>query len=111
MPVLENQAFVFTDKGRPGPRARTLKEFIGLLAALPAERIQGHLRQHDFSRWLADVFRDNALAGHIRMLEGRQESEDARDIAADVAQAIRARYETVAEREAGAAAGLERLSC
>jgi hypothetical protein len=111
MPVLENQAFVFTDSGRPGPRARTLKEYIGLIAALPAERIHWHLGRHDFSRWLGDVFRDNALAGHVRRLEGRLESEDAKDIAADVAQAIRARYETAAEREAGAAAGLERLSC
>jgi hypothetical protein len=111
MPVLENQAFVFTDNGRPGPRARTLKEFIGLLAMLPAERIHGHLRQHDFSRWLGDVFRDNSLAGRVHTLEGRLETEDARDIAADVAQAIRARYETAAEREAGAATSLERLPC
>ena len=73
MPVLENQAFVFTDSGRPGPRARTLKEFIGLLAALPAGRIHGHLKQHDFSRWLGDVFRDNSLAGHVHRLEGRLE--------------------------------------
>jgi hypothetical protein len=57
------------------------------------------------------VFRDNSLAGHVHRLEGRLETEDAKDIAADVAQAIRARYETAAEREAGAAAGLERLSC
>jgi hydroxymethylpyrimidine pyrophosphatase-like HAD family hydrolase len=98
MPVLGSQAFVFTDNGRPGPRAQTLKEFMGLLAALPPERLQGHLQRHDFSRWLADVFRDNPLAGHVRDLEGRVSTEDTREIAADIAQSIRARYEVAAER-------------
>jgi hypothetical protein len=96
MPVLEHQAFVFTDTGRTGPRARTLKEFMGLLAALPESQIAAHLRRHDFSRWFHDVFRDAPLAVHLRALEDRLGSEDTRDIAADMAQAIRARYETTA---------------
>jgi hydroxymethylpyrimidine pyrophosphatase-like HAD family hydrolase len=68
MPVLDDQAFVFTDNGRQGPRAQTLKEFMGLLAALPSERIRDHLQRHDFSRWLGDVFRDNPLATRVRAL-------------------------------------------
>jgi hydroxymethylpyrimidine pyrophosphatase-like HAD family hydrolase len=105
MPVVDAQAFVFTDNGRPGPRARTLKEFTGLLAALQPERIHAHLMRHDFSRWLADVFRDHPLAAHVRDLEGRIASDDATDIAADIAQSIRARYETATERAIGVSAG------
>lgn len=97
MPVLEAQGFVFSDDDKAGPRARTLKELIGLLAALPSARIQSHLERHDFSRWLADVFRDNPLASHLRTIEARVGTEDARDVAADIAQAIRARYETATE--------------
>jgi hypothetical protein len=97
MPVLEAQAFVFTEDGQGGPRARTLKEFMGLLAALPVERVQGHLERHDFSRWLNEVFRDNPLASHVHMLEDRIGTEDVSDIAADIAQSIRARYETPVE--------------
>jgi len=93
MPVSDHQAFVFTENGRRGPRAHSLKEFMGLLSAFPPERIQNHLLRHDFSRWLADVFRDHPLAGHVRDLERRAASEDARDLAADIAQSIRARYE------------------
>jgi hydroxymethylpyrimidine pyrophosphatase-like HAD family hydrolase len=98
MPVVDHQAFVFTDNGRQGPRAHTLKEFMGLLAALPSDRIRAHLQRHDFSRWLADVFRDNPLAAHVRDIEAHASVEDAKNIAADIAQSIRARYETVAER-------------
>jgi hypothetical protein len=105
MPVLDAQAFVFTDNGRSGPRAHTLKEFMGLLAALPPERIHAHLRRHDFSRWLAGVFRDHPLAAHVRDLEARESVEDAKDVAADIAQAIRARYETATERAISASAG------
>jgi len=98
MPVLDSQAFVFTGNGRQGARARTLKEFMGLLAALPSAQIQAHLQRHDFSRWLRDVFRDNPLGTHVRGLEDRAATEDAKDIATDIAQSIRARYETLAER-------------
>jgi hypothetical protein len=52
MPVLDSQAFVFTEGGRPGPKARTLKELTGMLATLSAAQIEGHLNRHDFSRWL-----------------------------------------------------------
>jgi hydroxymethylpyrimidine pyrophosphatase-like HAD family hydrolase len=97
MAVLDSQAFVFADNGHAGPSARTLKEFMGLLTALPAERIQGHLRRHDFSRWLDDVFRDNPLGSYVSTIEDRVDTEDARDVAADIAQAIRARYEVAAD--------------
>lgn len=97
MPVLESQAFVFTDHGRAGPRARTLKQFMGLLATSSAPQIEGHLHRHDFSHWLDDVFRDNPLGSFIKTIEDRAGTEAPHDLAADIAQAIRARYETTAE--------------
>jgi len=104
MPVLDSQAFVFSENGRPGPHARTLKEFMGLLAALQAERIEGHLRRHDFSRWLDDVFQDNPLGSYVKTIEARVDTEDAHDVAADIAQAIRARYETAVDNNREAVA-------
>jgi hypothetical protein len=98
MPVLESQAFIFTGDGRSRGRARTLKEFIGLLVALPADRLTGHLRRHDFSRWIEDVFRDRSLGAHLRRVEAGVETDDPRDVADDVAQAIRARYETATDQ-------------
>jgi hydroxymethylpyrimidine pyrophosphatase-like HAD family hydrolase len=97
MPVLDRQAFVFTGNGRPAARARTLKEFTGLLVTLPADRLAGHLQRHDFSRWIDDVFRDHPLASHLRAVEAAIATENPRDVADGVAQAIRARYETVGE--------------
>ena len=94
MPVLESQAFVFTDHGESGSRAHTLKEFTALLATVPARQIQSHLVRHDFSRWLQDVFRDPGMGAVVHALEARVDSEAARDVAADIAQAIRARYDT-----------------
>ncbi len=93
MPVLESHAFVFASGGHPGARATTLKDFMALLATLSSSGIEGHLRRHDFSRWIGDVFRDGPLRSHLRGIEDRVGTEDVRDVAADIAQAIRARYE------------------
>jgi hypothetical protein len=94
MPVPESHAFVFTGDGRSGARARRLKESLGLLATLSADRLVGHLRRHDSSNWFADVFRDRLLANHVRNFENRVDLDDAREVADVIAQAIRARYET-----------------
>jgi len=96
MPVADPQAFVFSSDGRPVSRARTLKEFVGLMAALPAKVLEGHLLRHDFSRWIGDVFRDGPLAARVRGLETGIESERAADLAAAIGQTIRARYERIA---------------
>jgi hypothetical protein len=96
MPVLGDRAFVFRYGERIGPRARSLKEFIDALAVLPPEPIEGHLRRHDFSRWLSDVFQDHGLGARVHAIEGDAGVRPSRDVAADIAQAIRARYDTVA---------------
>jgi hypothetical protein len=97
MPVTEDHAFVFAADGRPGPRARTLKTFTGLLVTLPGDQLEGHLRRHDFSRWIDGVFRDHPLATRLHGIETRIGTDDAREIAEAMAQTIRARYETSAE--------------
>lgn len=99
MPVADAQAFVFGGDGRSGPRARTLKAFSGLVVTLPNELVDGHLLRHDFSRWIEDVFRDRPLAAHIRGIEARVRTDEGHEIAEGIAQAIRARYETAAERD------------
>lgn len=96
MPVLDAQAFVFTDGGRAGPRAHTLKELMDLLAALPTPPIRAHFARHDVSRWLGEVFRDHALAAHVHALEAEGTPDTTRETAAEIARAIRARYETAA---------------
>jgi hypothetical protein len=95
MPVSEGQAFVFSADSRPVARARTLKEFVGLIVALPAGVVEGHLRRHDFSRWIEDVFRDGPLAARVRALETTMETEAAGDITGNIDQTIRARYERI----------------
>jgi hydroxymethylpyrimidine pyrophosphatase-like HAD family hydrolase len=96
MPVADAHAFVFTIDGHPGARARTLRAFMGMLAILAPDALDGHLRRHDFSRWVDHVFRDRPLAAHVRQLESRLGDEEPRLVADAVSQAIRARYEPVA---------------
>ncbi len=97
MPVVESQAFVFSDGGRAIADVRTLKAFTGLLLTLPAPVVDAHLRRHDFSQWIDGVFRDHPLAAHLRALESRVSEDDTRDITESITQAIRARYETSTE--------------
>jgi hypothetical protein len=92
MPIGDPQAFVFTKDGRPGPRARTLKDFVDLLARLPDAELLPHLRRRDFSRWLEHVFRDSPLATHVQTIENRAGTDRPRDLVNDISQAIRARY-------------------
>jgi hydroxymethylpyrimidine pyrophosphatase-like HAD family hydrolase len=99
MPVMHDKAFLFTDERRPAGRARTLREFMALLTMLPASPIAAHLQRGDFSAWLADVFRDAPLASHVRRLEARAATDDPKQIADEIVQAIRARYEPTPDIE------------
>jgi len=83
-------------RGKPAARARTLKEFIGRLAALP-DLLLPHMRRHDFSRWIADVFHDRSLAAHLHMIETHVERDDVPELTEAIGQAIRVCYETVQE--------------
>ena len=82
--------------GRPGPSARSLKDFVDLLSQLPDSELAPYLQRHDFSRWLGQVFRDYPLATHVRTLESRLGLDKTRDLIDDITQAVRARYELTA---------------
>lgn len=72
VPVRLEQAFVFTRDGRPtGERARTVRDLVSALSALPDDVVQGHLDRGDFRRWIEDVFGDRELGGAIGRLERR----------------------------------------
>jgi len=91
MPIDDSQAFVFGEGGRLRPRARSLKEFVSLLDLQDPDAIRGHLRRHDFSRWIEHIFRDGPLAARLRAIEADRECPE--DAVGAIAQAIRARYE------------------
>jgi hypothetical protein len=91
MPVPGAKAFVFTD-GSTKP-ATTLNEFVSDLEAEAEDLIASHLKRHDFSRWVHDVFRDRSLAAHLHAIEERAKTDPPRAIAAAIGQAIRARYD------------------
>jgi hydroxymethylpyrimidine pyrophosphatase-like HAD family hydrolase len=93
MPVAEHQAFVFTDGRRPLVRAASIAEFLSAIAGTPAATVVGHLRRHDFSRWLDHVFRDGPLAARVYGLESRIGSDEVTDIVAAIDRVVRARYE------------------
>jgi len=95
MPVNDAEAFVFTADARPVARAHTLKEFVGLVTTLPGHVVGPHLKRHDFSRWIGNVFRDGILSARVRALEDTAETEMVRDIVLDLDQTIRARYERI----------------
>jgi hydroxymethylpyrimidine pyrophosphatase-like HAD family hydrolase len=95
VPVPAREAFVFTWQGKPiGRSARTLNEFSALLEALPPGVLVAHLKRHDFSRWIATVYRDRALAALVRNLEKEHKTAAAADtgIAPALARVISDRY-------------------
>jgi len=70
VPVADERAFIFTDRGVPtGQRARTLHEFVALLGRVAPSVVGEHMKRGDFSRWIADVFGDVSTAASIRELE------------------------------------------
>ena len=52
-----------------GPTAATLRQFLDRLHAVPEDVISFHARRGDFSRWVADVYRDHVLAALLDTTE------------------------------------------
>jgi hydroxymethylpyrimidine pyrophosphatase-like HAD family hydrolase len=98
MPVADAHAFVFTGDGaKPLARAASIAQFLRALDEAPAATLAGHLRRHDFSRWLDHVFRDAPLAARVYGLEERLDGEDPADVAEAIGRLIRSRYETACD--------------
>jgi hypothetical protein len=92
--LLEDQGFWFTQDGKPvaGP-ARTLKSFLALLQVAPNSVLIGHAQRGDFSRWIANVFHDHALASEIRKVEHQLRLGYVHDFTNAVVNLIQERYE------------------
>ena len=90
---------MFTQNGKfvSGP-VRTLKESLSQLASSPPAAIGGHAQRGDFSRWIADVFRDHFLASDIRKLEQRYRLGHIHDISDSLIRLVRERYQVSSER-------------
>ena len=100
MPVREGQAFIFASADREEePRVRTLKQLVDVLKTSAPVMLDLHLRHGDFSRWIADVFGDYALASEIESLEAQYCIGQVPDINGALAQAIRERYEVTEEAD------------
>ncbi len=98
VPVSHHQAFVFHSDDRPKTsRAHTLREFVMVLDDFEVTQADGYLRRGDFSRWIADVFGDRALARELQALEREYVESRSRDAVARIAAAIKARYELTEE--------------
>jgi hypothetical protein len=105
VPVAESRAFVFKPYGLlPSRAARTLREFVNEVEAVPPASLTEYLRRQDFSRWIGDVFGDRLLAGEVARCELRDRDGAGSDTGADIADAVRGRYDltdTEWERQPG----------
>jgi hypothetical protein len=98
MPVSERQAFRF-GSGRDGHTARSLREFAEIVAASRTVAIDRHLRHHDFSTWIGDVFGDHLLAFEIRGLEDGYTHGGLADPSGAIVGALLRRYDLRAEEK------------
>jgi hydroxymethylpyrimidine pyrophosphatase-like HAD family hydrolase len=98
VPVGDAQAFVFHPNGRGRTsRAHTLREFVMVLDELDLTQADGYLRRGDFSRWIADVFGDRALARELQKHEREYVQSRSEDAVTRIAAAVKSRYELTAE--------------
>jgi hydroxymethylpyrimidine pyrophosphatase-like HAD family hydrolase len=93
VPVSSTRAFVFNANGRPTHRVRTLRQFVFELEHTPPSQLAGYIARGDFSRWIADVFGDRALADELRTLEQGYRSGSPADTLLEMASAVRGRYD------------------
>jgi hydroxymethylpyrimidine pyrophosphatase-like HAD family hydrolase len=101
VPVSEHRAFVFSAKENAPRRARTMRQFVLELESTPLRELDGFLRRGDFSRWVADVFGDHALAAELRSIEARYRATPESDVVTEAAAAVRAQYDLAEDEPAG----------
>lgn len=96
VPIRKGREFRFEfENGAQSSVARSLQELVDQLGALPADRIGGHIRRGDLSRWLRDVLRDDTLAADVAALEARWRMDPATEFCGSVIHAVRGRYEVM----------------
>ena len=61
--------------------------------ASPASLLDAYVVRGDFSRWIGDVFGDRALADELRRLEDRHCKRARAETLAEIAAAVRGRYD------------------
>jgi len=94
VPVRDDRAFVFRgDSCAATVRAHTLREFVTVLDGLDVARADGYLRRGDFSRWIADVFGDRALARELQAREQAYVHTRSTEELMRIGVAVRSRYE------------------
>ena len=99
VPLPSDRAFVFTQRSRPfGRPARTLRAFVEGLGRVPLEALHRHALRNDFSRWMAEVFGDQALAADLRDLEELHRGGGVVDLRTALEEAISLRYEVASAR-------------
>ncbi len=92
--LLAEQGFWFTNgAGVAAGPARSLKSFLKQLGTVPPHILAGHARRGDFSRWIAGVFHDHALASEIRKVEQRFRLGHIHDLPEPIAKLVQERYE------------------
>ena len=93
VPVSAHRAFVMNENGQPEHRIRTLRQFVSALETRSARSLEGYIIRGDFSRWVGDVFGDQALAAEIRTLERRHRAASSVETLPKMANAVRGRYD------------------
>jgi hypothetical protein len=106
VPVPTHLAFYFPKVDGPGGRyARTLTEFMGCLMQAPREALDSHVRHHDFSRWIHDVYGDSVLAMEIQLIEEAYVQGRRLDVNEALARIIRDRYDFSADADVAGSIG------
>jgi hydroxymethylpyrimidine pyrophosphatase-like HAD family hydrolase len=97
--VASGREFVFTENGTMiGPPARSLRQFVTLLANRSSSCLDGHARRGDFSRWIAGTFHDHQLASDVRKVEQRCRLGHLDDVRKPLSEAIQERYRVSSEQ-------------
>jgi hypothetical protein len=76
-----------------------MREFVAVLEHAGPGIFDGHLRRHDFSRWIADVFGDHPLAAQVRAVEIAYVLDTNLDVSSKLSGIIRSRYEFTAHAQ------------
>ena len=93
VPIPLEKEFVFTHHGVPtGQRAKSLAEFISMVSTCSTAVLKDHMRRHDFSNWIGEVFRDDSLASRVRQLEMRRDLIHGLEIRQSLAKLIGESY-------------------